>query len=222
MTAPSSVRRVVVAVLAPPVWVPASVEPGEWRAALAEDILDVLARLVEAEPAIAATDVDALSVGWPGLRRYGLRRLDVVSLFAAAAADGFDQAVLLAGDAPDLPGMVIAKLLRPLTTRPMAVAGAHASNADLGDGDLGDVEPGGPGMESGLLGLAARLPAPWWLPAEELDQLTPQSLRRLAPRPMDVAPAPAWHRMRGPADLARLDPGLEGWDATRAILAAST
>jgi hypothetical protein len=205
MTAPSSVRRVVVAVLAPPVWVPASVEPAEWREALAEDILDVLARLVEAEPAIAATDVDALSVGWPGLRRYGLGRLDVVSLFGAATADGFDQAVLLVGDAPDLPGMLIAKLLRPLTTRPMAVASAHAS----------------PDVESGLLGLAARLPAPSWLPATELDQLTPQALRRLAPSPTDVAPAPAWHRMRGPDDLARLDPGLEGWDATRALLAAS-
>jgi hypothetical protein len=204
MTAPPSVRRVVVAVLAPPVWVPTSVEPAEWRAALAEDILDVLARLVEAEPAIAATDVDALKVGWPGLRRYGLARLDVVSLFRAVAADGFDQAVLLAGDAPDLPGMMIAKLLRPLTTRPMAVAAAHAS----------------PHVESGLLGLAARLPAPWWLPPVELDQLTPQSLRKLAERPADVAPAPAWHRMRGPDDLARLDPGLEGWDATRALLAS--
>jgi hypothetical protein len=192
------VRRVVVAVLAPPVWVPASVEPAEWRAALAEDILDVLARLVEAEPAIAATDVDALAVGWPGLRRYGPDRLDIVSLLEAAAADGFDQAVLLAGDAPDLPGMLIAKLLRPLTTRPMAVAGADTA---------------------GLLGLAARLPAPTWLPAVELDELTPQSLRRLAPRPTDVAPAPGWHRMRGPDDLARLDPGLEGWDATRALLA---
>jgi hypothetical protein len=205
MTAPTSVRRVVVAVLAPPVWVPTSVEPAEWRAALAEDILDVLARLVEAEPAIAATDVDALSVGWPGLRRYGVDRLDVVSLFAAAAADGFDHAVLLAGDAPDLPGMLIAKLLRPLTTRPVAVAGAHAST---------ETEPG-------LLGLAARLPAPAWLPAVELDRLTPQALRRLAPLPTDVAPAPAWHRMRGADDLARLDPGLEGWEATRAILAGS-
>jgi hypothetical protein len=205
VTAVSTVRRVVVAVLAPPVWVPATVEPSEWRTALAEDILDVLARLVEAEPAIAATDADALSVGWPGLRRYQLARLDLMSLFRAVAADGFDQAVVIAGDAPDLPGMMIAKLLRPLTTRPVAVAGAHAS----------------PETEAGLLGVAARLPAPWWLPAMELDQLTPQSLRRLAPRPTDVAPAPAWHRMRGPYDLARLDPGLEGWDATRALLSNS-
>jgi hypothetical protein len=212
------VRRVVVAVLAPPAWVPAAVEPAEWRVAMAEDILDVLARLVEAEPAIAATDVDALSVGWPGLRRYGLGRLDVVSLFAAVAADGFDQAVLLAGDAPDLPGMLIAKLLRPLTTRPIAVAGTHGSLLPSAETPPSPSPSSSPGNGAGLLGLAARLPAPGWLPALELDQLTPQSLRRLAPRPTDVAPAPAWHRLRGPDDVARLDPGLEGWDATRALL----
>ena len=92
----------------------------------------------------------------------------------------------MAADAPDLPGMLIAKLLRPLTTRPAAAAPAT----------------GGPG----LLGLAARLPAPEWLPAAGLDELTPQDLRRLAPRPADVARTPGWHRLRGPDDLARLDP----------------
>ncbi len=106
--------------------------------------------------------------------------------------------VLVAADAPDLPGMLIAKLLRPLTTRPAAAAPAT----------------GGPG----LLGFAARLPAPEWLPAAGLDDLTPQELRRLAPSAVDVAGTPGWHRLRGPADLARLDPGLEGWDATRNLL----
>jgi hypothetical protein len=189
-------RRVVVAVLAPPVWVPPSIDPTQWRLALVEDVLDVLAGIVEAEPAIAAIDAATLDVGWPGLRRYGVPSLDIVSLYAAVAADGFDQAVLLAGDAPDLPGMLIAKLLRPLTTRPLAAAPAGA----------------------GLLGLASRLPAASWLPAVDLDRITPQSLRRLAPRPTDVAPAPGWHRLHGPDDLAHLDPGLEGWDATRSLL----
>lgn len=191
-------RRVVVAVLAPPVWVPPSIDPSRWRLALAEDVLDVLAGIVEAEPAIAAVDAATLDVGWPGLRRYSVPSLDIVSLYAAVATDGFDQAVLLAGDAPDLPGMLIAKLLRPLTTRPLAAAPAHSP--------------------PGLLGLASRLPMPSWLPAAGLDQITPQSLRRLAPEATDVAPAPGWHRLRGPDDLARLDPGLEGWDATRAVL----
>jgi hypothetical protein len=34
-----------------------------------------------------------------------------------------------------------------------------------------------------------------------------------------VAAAPAWHRIRTPLDLQRLDPALDGWDATRALLA---
>jgi hypothetical protein len=36
------------------------------------------------------------------------------------------------------------------------------------------------------------------------------------------AAAPAvvsgWHRLRTPADVASLDPGLEGWETTRALL----
>ena len=59
---------------------------------------------------------------------------------------------------------------------------------------------------------------PDWLPVATLDELTPQGLRRLAPSPTDVAPATSWHRLRGPDDLSRLDPRLEGWEATRALL----
>jgi hypothetical protein len=44
------------------------------------------------------------------------------------------------------------------------------------------------------------------------------ALRKLAPALTDVAPGSAWHRLRGPDDLARLDPRLEGWEATRALL----
>ena len=43
-------------------------------------------------------------------------------------------------------------------------------------------------------------------------------LRDAAPRRALVAVTPAWHRLRGPADLARLDPALDGWDTTRALL----
>lgn len=169
--------------------------------ALAEDVLDVLALMSEVDPAIAVAEPDRSllkELGWPGLRSYVLPELDVRSVLAAAAEDGYEQAVVLAMDAPDLPGMVIAKLLRPLTTRPAAAASATGSDA--------------------LIGLSANLPAPAWIPAEPLDALTPQSLRRLAPAITDVAPANAWHRLRTPADLTRLDPRLEGWDNTRALL----
>lgn len=195
-------RRVAVALLAPPTWCPPGIDSASWRLALAEDVLDVLATLagVDAAAAIPAADAGLLSrLGWPGLRAYAVPALDVDAVLAAASRDGFEQAVLLAADAPDLPGMLIAKLLRPLTSRPVAAAPAV----------------GGAG---GLLGLSAALPAPGWLPSAGLDGLTPQSLRRLAPALTDVAPAPGWHRLRSPDDLARLDPRLEGWDATRALL----
>ena len=203
-------RRVVVALLAPPVWAPPGIDPVAWRVALAEDVLDVLATLAEVEAAVAVESADAellTRVGWPGLRRYAVPALDVATVFAAVASDGFDQAVLLAGDAPDLPGMLIAKLLRPLTTRPIAAAPAVGSHAVDGS--------------RGLFGLGAALPAPVWLPGAPLDLLTPQALRRLAPRATDVAPASGWHRLRSPEDLRRLDPRLEGWDATRALLSAT-
>ena len=41
---------------------------------------------------------------------------------ALAALDGYDQAAVVAADAPDLPGLTLGKLLRPLTSRPVAVA----------------------------------------------------------------------------------------------------
>src|SRR5690606_32391097 len=105
-------------------------------------------------------------------------------------------AALIVADAPDLPGMIIAKLLRPLTTRPLAAAPATGG--------------------AGLIGLAAALPAPGWLPSATLDDLTPQALRRLAPTVTDVAPAASWHRLRSIESLDQLDPRLEGWEATRA------
>ncbi len=195
-------RRVAIAILAPPVWEPPGIDPRAWRLALADDLLDVFALMAEVDAAMAvgAGDEAILAeLGWPGLRSYILPSLDVATVLSAAAADGYEQAVALVADAPDLPGMIIAKLLRPLTTRPVSAAPVT-------------------GVIEGLIGVGANLPVPGWLPAVPLDRLTPQALRRLAPAITDVAPATGWHRLLGPADLARLDPRLEGWEATRALL----
>ena len=118
---------------------------------------------------------------------------------AAAAADGYEQAAVLAGDAPDLPGMMIAKLLRPLTTRPAAAAPDAVAPA-------------------GLLGVASRLPAPAWLSEIDADSATVATVRSAAPAATDVIGTPGWHRLRSAAALGRLDPELDGWEATRAIL----
>jgi hypothetical protein len=202
------IRRAVIALLVPVPWHPSGIDPLAWRTALAEDLVDLLATLNEVEPAIATTAADrplATAVAWPTMPVYEVPAATPAAAFAAAAADGFDQAAVLAADAPDLPGLLIGKLLRPLTTRTLAVAPATAGAG--GDG-------------AGLLGVAARLPAPDWLPDLDLDQGSVAALRRAAPSRPQVATAPGWRRLRGPSDLATLDPALEGWDATRSLLNA--
>lgn len=195
------VRRVVIALLVPVPWHPPGIDPVTWRSALAEDVVDLLATLAEVEPAIAAGAADrslADAIAWPGMPVYDLPVPTVNAALAAAAADGYDQAVVLAADAADVPALTIGKLLRPLTTRPVAVA------------------PAGP--DGGLLGVATRLPAPEWLPEHDLDNGSAALLRKDAPSPGEVAATPEWRRLRGPADLATLNPAVEGWDVTRALL----
>lgn len=192
----------VIALFGPVRWAPPGADPQRWRAALAEDVVDLLATMREAQPAVGVVAADRLladQLVWPGTPVYDLPEATVNAALAAAAADGYDQAAVIAADAPDVPGLVLAKLLRPLTTRPVAVA------------------PNG-GVGGGLLGLAARLPAPEWLPPTGLDDTDAAALRAAAPRRAAVAVTPAWRRLRDPADLATLDPAVEGWEATRALL----
>ncbi|MBQ0892153.1 hypothetical protein KBX37_03400 [Micromonospora sp. U56] len=193
-------RRVVVALLGPVTWSPPGIDAVDWRTALAEDSVDMLATLSEVETAVAVTPADrwlADAVIWPGTAVHEVAEPTVNAVLAALS--GYDQAAVVAADAPDLPGLTLGKLLRPLTTRPVAVA---------------PVEGEGPG----LLGVATRLPVPGWLPTVDLDAAVPADVRRAAPAPGDVAVTPAWRRLRGPADLAALNPAVEGWEATRALL----
>ncbi|MFC4145989.1 hypothetical protein ACFO0M_06960 [Micromonospora mangrovi] len=193
-------RRVVVALLGPVAWTPPGIDPTRWRTALAEDVVDLLATLNEVETAVAVTPADrplADAVVWPDMTVYEVPELTVNAVLAALTR--YDQAAVVAADAPDVPGLTLGKLLRPLTTRPVAVA---------------PVEGTGPG----LLGVAARLPVPEWLPVLDLDTAVPTDARVGAPSPGDVAVTTGWRRLRGPADLAALDPAFEGWDATRALL----
>lgn len=195
------VRRVVIALLTPVRWAPPGVDPVEFRAALAEDLVDLLATLAEVEPAIAVDPVDrslAAAVAWPRMPVYEAPRASATSALHAAYADGYTHAAVLAGDAPDVPGLIVGKLLRPLSTRPVAAAPA-----------LDD---------PGLLGLAATLPPPEWLPDVHLDEASIATVRAAAPRPDLVASTPGWRRLRTPEQLRTLDPALEGWEATRALL----
>lgn len=195
-----TVKRLVMVLLTPVRWAPPGIDPGQWRAALAEDVVDLLAPLAEATAAIAVTAADrplAAAVGWPAMPVYEVSEPTPRAALAAASADGWEQAAVICADVPDLPALLIGKLLRPLSSRAVAVAPADGG---------------------GLFGLAARLPVPDWLPDLDAETDDATRARRTAPAPSLVTSTPGWHRLRGPDDLRRLDPALEGWEATRALL----
>jgi len=77
-----------------------------------------------------------------------------------------------------------------------------------------------PADDGRLVALASRLPVPEWLRASAVTLDDDDAVRRLratAPR-RALHVGPGWHRIRGREDAGRLDPGLEGWEATRAVL----
>jgi hypothetical protein len=181
---------------------PPGIAPAEFARAMAEDVADLLADLPGLEPVVAAAPdrvADAEDVVWPGTPVLEVAGLPV-DVLAVLAGQGYDEAAVFAADVPDLPGLLVAKPFSALSTAPVAAAPADGG---------------------GLVALACRLPVPAWLPVDiDLDE--PYAVERLkaaAPSPGDVVLTPAWRRLRRREDLAALDPDLEGWEATRALLA---
>jgi hypothetical protein len=179
---------------------PPGTDPEELRLALLEDTYEVVAGLDFVTPVLALTgpDPEAEQITWPGTTVLQVNGLG--ALLRALHDLGAEQVAVVAHDAPDLPPLLIGKLFRALGAGEVAVCPAEGG---------------------GLVALAARLPAPPWLAGIGLD--TPDAtvrLRSAAATPGAVRSAPGWHRLRTPADLSRLDPGLEGWENTRALLIA--
>jgi hypothetical protein len=177
---------------------PPGTDPEKFRLALLEDTYEVVAGLDFVTPVLALTGPDpaAEEITWPGTTVLHVNGLD--ALLRALHDLGADQAAVVAHDAPDLPPLLIGKLFRALGGGQVAVCPADGG---------------------GLVALAARLPAPPWLAGIGLDTHDATvRLRSAAATPGAVRSGPGWHRLRSPADLARLDPGLEGWENTRALL----
>jgi hypothetical protein len=185
---------------------PPGIDPDRFATALAEDVVDLLAGLADVDVAIACTPDrvgPAESIRWPGMRVLTVADEDAPRATLNALADlGYDVGAVVAPDVPDLPGLVVAKPFSALSSALVAAT---------------------PGATGGLAVLASRLPMPDWLrDAGPLDLDSDATLPRLhqaAPRRRDVRTTPAWHRLRTVADLRRLDPALEGWETTRALLA---
>jgi hypothetical protein len=198
-TEPAARRRVAVvlarhgaAAAAPP-----GVEPAALRRAALADTYEVVADLVDVRSGIAG-DETVGELLWPGALQ--LPDLDVIALARRLAPEA-DELVVVPGDAPDLPALVLAKVFKVLHRTDVAVA----------------PERGGPGC----VALGLRLPLAPWLDAEVLD-LDVDPYERLlvrAPRRAACQRTPDWHRLRTPEAVGRLDPGLEGWEETRFLLA---
>ncbi|MEU4194831.1 DUF2064 domain-containing protein [Kribbella sp. NPDC026611] len=200
-------RRVVVLVVpAEGSWAPPGRTVDAWRLALAEDTYEVLAALdrVDVAVAVAGGGETALApvseLTWPGTPVYtvgpGRPVLDAVELAGPAAA-----VVAVSHDVPDLPGLLIGKLFRALSSADIAVT---------------------PAEDGSLAAIGVNVPTAGWV--AEVAPVFDTALSLLEarkPRRHAVAVGPGWHRLRSAADIARLDPGLEGWDATRSLLGRS-
>ena len=183
---------------------PPGIEPDAFARALAEDVADLISDLPGLDAVLAhsaARRPDAEAVCWPGTPLVGVAdRAGPLAVLAELAERGYREGAVIAPDAPDLPGLMVAKPFSGLATATVAAAPADGG---------------------GLVVLASRLPVPGWLAGSGVDLDDVDAVRRLreaAPRRRDLVVTPGWRRLRSPADIAFLDPRLEGWEATRAVL----
>ncbi len=192
----TELRRLVVVLARHAGVAPPGVDAARFAAAALADTYEVAADLVGVQATIAGP------AGFADLLYPGARLLpgdvDLAGLCDATSGT-YDEVVFLPGDAPDLPGLVIAKMFKALQRAAVCVA----------------PERGGPGC----LGIGVALPAADWVELPpNLDTDPRPRLHTLAPRRSKVATTPDWHRLRSAEALRRLDPALEGWDETRLLL----
>ena len=202
---PDGVTRwvVVLADRAAAVAAPPGVDGRAYALAMCEDVLELVADLSIVTAAVLCLSRgderwvdDVTGVTWPGtVVEQALAGEPVREALALAHRHGVDAAAVLAGDAPDLPGLLLGKLFRALGSSEVVVSAADGG---------------------GLVALASRLPSPSWL--AELVDLDSDALVAKGFGPERLAVGPSWHRLRAPADVRRLDPGLEGWAVTRSLL----
>jgi len=176
---------------------PATVGPLEL--AMLEDVVDLVAEMAIVQAALVVpegADDAVTGVVWPGMPVVPVPDRTLGSVVAALAAIGADEVGVVAPDAPDLPALLLGKLHSALTSAEVAVC---------------------PAEDGRLVAIAARVPLAAWMPACTLDDPV-DDLRRAAPR-RALNVGAGWHRVRDERDAQRLDPGLEGWEHTRALLA---
>lgn len=177
---------------------PNGVDPEALADACLSDSYEVVADLIGVRSGIAGP-ASVAELLWPGALH--LPADIAVPTLARQLSGEADELVVVPADMPDLPGLVLAKLFKVLHRSDIAIAPEHGG--------------------SGCAAIGVSLPLADWIPDEafDLDQNPFPRLTAVAPRRSRCAVTPTWHRLRTPADVGRLDPGLEGWEETRALLA---
>ncbi|GAA3682372.1 hypothetical protein GCM10022224_053420 [Nonomuraea antimicrobica] len=176
---------------------PPGVDPGEFLVAMAEDTYEMVAGLQLVTPVLITSVPGLDDIVWPGTEVITIAEGE--PLKATLERLHADQAAVVNADAPDLPPLLVGKLFRELGRAEITVC---------------------PAENGGAVAMACALPAPEWADPDLDAYDVVKDLRAQAPGTRRVATTPGWHRLRAPEDLDRLDPGLEGWDNTRALVRA--
>ncbi|MFB9206058.1 hypothetical protein ACFFV7_33025 [Nonomuraea spiralis] len=176
---------------------PPGVDPREFLEAVAEDTYELVAGLELVTPVLITSVPGLEEIVWPGTEIITIEPGE--PLRAVLGRLPGDQAAVIGADAPDLPPLLVGKLFRELGRAEITVCPAEGG---------------------GAVALACSLPLPGWADPDLDDPDVVATLRAQAPGPRRVATTPGWHRLRTFGDVERLDPGLEGWDNTRALIAA--
>lgn len=175
---------------------PPGIDPGAFAAACLADSYEVVAGLTDVQSGIAGP-AQAGELLWPTDRLWPANI--AVPDLAAEVAGEIDELVMVPADVPDLPALVLAKVFRALQRADIAIAPERAG--------------------SGCVAIGISVPMATWIPRQlDLDSNPISQLQAAAPRRNRFAVAPEWHRLRTPTAVERLDPGLEGWEETRALL----
>lgn len=176
---------------------PASAAP--LALAMLEDVVDLVADMTLVRACLVVpegADPAVADVVWPGMPVVAVPDRTLGAAVTALAAIGADEAGVVAADAPDLPALLLGKLHSALTSAAVAVC---------------------PAEDGRLVAVAARVPLAEWATGVTIDDPLDR-LRTAAPR-RALHVGAGWHRVRTEDDARRLDPGLEGWEHTRALLA---
>ncbi|MFF4625620.1 hypothetical protein [Nonomuraea jabiensis] len=176
---------------------PPGVDPARFLEAVAEDTYEMVAGLELVTPVLITSVPELEEIVWPGTEVITIKDDEPLKIILQRLKA--DQAAVISADAPDLPPLLVGKLFRELGRAEITVC---------------------PAENGGAVAMACALPPPTWADPDLDDERIAITLRAQAPGPRRVATTPGWHRLRTPEDVQRLDPGLEGWESTRALIRA--